>query len=280
MQISGTTRIVGLIADPIGQVRTPQLLNSIFAEHGVDAVAIGLHVGVDGLTEAWRGLARLQNLAGFVVSIPHKPDAAGLCDALGPSAAQAGTVNAVRREADGRLVGETFDGTGFVAGLQAEGMAIAGRRVLLLGSGGAAASIAFALAGSGAAAIEIVNRTPAKAAGLAERLGRAYPHLAVSTASSAGPGADLIVNATSLGLAPDDPLPVDPAVIGSGACVAEALIAASPSALGRAAMARGARHLDGRPMLNGQVMLLLRHILPESFPAAAIALAPAAARSA
>ncbi|MGL4291184.1 MAG: hypothetical protein ACRCVA_32835 [Phreatobacter sp.] len=145
------------------------------------------------------------------------------------------------------------------------------------------AMFSLALAAAGVASVEIVNRTPAKAAGLAERLARAYPHLTVSAAMAARPGADLIVNATSFGLAPDDPLPIDPAVIAPGACVAEALIAASPSALGRAAIARGARHLDGRPMLNGQVMLLLRHILPESFSGAAlgpVSVAAAAARPA
>lgn len=265
MQISGTTRLVGLLADPIAQVRTPQAFNALFAERGLDADTVGLHVAPAGLAEAWRGLARLGNLSGFVVSIPHKLDAARLCDALGPRARLAGTVNAVRREPDGRLIGETFDGVGFVAGLRAEGFDPAGARVLLLGAGGAAASIAFALAEAGAGAIEIVNRSPAKANDLAARLAAAFPRLDASAAATGRPGAGLIVNATSLGLSPQDGLPLDAGLIGAGACVAEALIAPAPSALARAAAARGARHIDGRPMLNGQLMLLLGHILPDHF---------------
>jgi shikimate dehydrogenase len=267
LEISGTTRLVGLIADPIRQVRTPQRFNAIFAERGVDAVAIGLHWTESGLEDGWRGLARLENLAGFVVSIPHKPSAARLCDALGPTASLARTVNAVRREATGRLVGETFDGEGFVAGLRGEGFEPAGREVLLIGSGGAGASIAFALALAGIARLTIVNRTVAKAEALAEKLGQAFPRLAISAAPAPARGADLIVNATSIGLAPDDPLPFAPELIASSTCVAEALIAAGTSALGREAAARGARYLDGKPMLNGQLMALLRHILPDDFPA-------------
>ena len=265
MQISGTTRLVGLLADPIAQVRTPQAFNALFAERGLDAVTVGLHVASEGLAEAWRGLAWLGNLAGFVVSIPHKLDAARLCDALGPRAQLAGTVNAVRREPDGRLIGETFDGEGFVAGLRAEGFDPLGARILLAGAGGAAASIAFALAGAKAEAIDIVNRSPAKAGDLAARLAAACPRLAVSAGAAGRPGADLIVNATSLGLSPGDGLPFDAALIRPGSCVAEALIAPGPTALARAAAARGARHIDGRSMLNGQLMPLLGHILPDHF---------------
>ena len=265
MQISGTTRLVGLLADPIAQVRTPQAFNELFAERGLDAVTVGLHVAPAGLVEAWRGLARLGNLSGFVVSIPHKLDAARLCDVLGPRAALAGTVNAVRREPDGRLIGETFDGEGFLAGLKAEGIDPRGARILRAGAGGAAASIAFALAAAGVAAIDIVNRSAAKAEELAARLKGAFPGLAVSASADGDRPADLIVNATALGLSPQDGLPVDAALIGPGCCVAEALIAPAPTALARAAEARGARYLDGRPMLRGQLMPLLGHILPDHF---------------
>lgn len=252
--IAGTTRIFGLIADPVRQLRTPQRLNALFAEQGVDAVMVPLHVAAADLPVVWQGLLRQRNFAGLVATIPHKQAIAGLCDRLGPQATLAGSVNVVRREADGCMVGETFDGIGFVAGLRASGCDPAGREVLLLGAGGAAVSIAFALAGAGIVALTVANRSAGRAQALAAAVGRAFPAVACSWQAEADPaGMRLVVNATPLGLSPDDPPPLDPERLEPGCIVAEAVIAPAPTALARGAERAGCRTIGGEPMLAGQI---------------------------
>jgi shikimate dehydrogenase len=263
LSISGATRIVGLIADPVQQVRTPQLLNALFSQKRIDAVAVALHVAAGGLPGAWQGLARIHNLAGFVVSIPHKIEAAPLCDALGPQARLAGTVNTVRREPDGRMIGETFDGTGFVAGLREAGFDPAGRTALLLGAGGAAVSIAFALAASGLRTLSIRNRTVTKARELAGRLRATFPDIEITTGDRPPDEADLIVNATPLGAGSEGYWTGRLPAIGRDTWVAEALMARELTPLALLAQQQGARFLDGRVMLAGQIDLILRHILPD-----------------
>lgn len=261
--ISGVTKIVGLIADPVAPVQTPQLLNRIFGERNIDAVAIALHVPAGQLDTAWRGLARLQNLAGFVVSIPHKIDAAPLCDDLGPLAGLARSVNAVRREADGRMIGETFDGAGFVAGLRAAGFDPAGRAALLIGAGGAAISIAFALAVAGVRMLGIHNRTETKAHRLAAKLGETFPQIEFSAPAEATGPVDLVVNATPLSAGFEYDAMINSRVLGQGSWAAEAMISPEPTLLARLATQRGAHFVDGRAMLAGQIDLILHHILPD-----------------
>ncbi len=123
----------------------------------------------------------------LVVTVPHKAAVVGLCDELLPSARQVGAVNAVHRLPDGRFVGAIFDGLGFVEGLRRQGRDPQGRRVLLLGAGGAASAIGFALAEAGIASLDIFNRSPDKAQRLADRIAAAYPQLPVASATASRP---------------------------------------------------------------------------------------------
>jgi shikimate dehydrogenase len=199
--ISGRTRLYLIIADPITQVKAPELLAPVFAEAGHDGVCVPLHVSAADLPRVVASLRRVQNLGGFSVTVPHKEAMALLCDDLTPPAREAGAVNAIRREPDGRLLGAMFDGEGFVAGLRAAGHDLAGKRVFMAGAGGAANGIGFALARHGVAAITIVNRTESRAAALATRIAAAFPACVVHPFGTPG-GHDLAVNATALGLRP------------------------------------------------------------------------------
>ncbi|WP_226576091.1 shikimate dehydrogenase family protein [Acuticoccus sediminis] len=261
-EVTGRTRLYGILADPIHHVKTPEVMHSVFARHGIDGVLVPMHVAPDGLARALDGLRVMQNFGGFIATVPHKPAMLGLCDAVDGDAALIGAVNCVRREADGRMVGAMLDGIGFVAGLREAGIEPAGKRILLAGAGGAASAIAFAVAEAGAAALTIANRTVAKAAALAGRVGTAYP--ACTTAAVAEPEAvgdyDLVVNATSLGLRPDDPMPLDPAGLHAGQVVAEAIMDPAETPLLAAARARGAAVHPGLPMLRCQIELMARHM--------------------
>src|SRR5690606_5894331 len=158
------------------------------------------------------------------VTVPHKTAALNLCDEVSMAARDIGAVNTVRREASGRLVGDMFDGRGFVQGLIAEGRDPAGRRVLLVGAGGAAAAIGYALAEAGVRSLTIANRTRAKAEDLAARIDHFFPAVKVDSADANPQGYDLIINSTSLGMRAGDELPFPADLLEPGQLVAEIIM--------------------------------------------------------
>jgi shikimate dehydrogenase len=208
MAISGASAIDLMLADPIGQVRSPVLINEMFAREGIDAVMVPLNVAADGIDEFWVGLKQLKNVRGLIVSVPFKAAACRLSDRAGPHATLIGTANAVRREKDGTFTCENFDGLGFAAALKKGGHAIASRRALLAGAGGAGSAIAFALASEGAAVITIADAAAERAAALAAAVTLAFPKVQAAAGAADPAGHDLIVNATPMGMKPDDPFPL------------------------------------------------------------------------
>lgn len=262
--ITGNTRLFAILADPVAQVRTPQVLNDHFAAHGLDAILVPMHVASSDLEQVLGGMRRMKNLSGFIVTVPHKIAMAGLCDELGPAARAIGSVNTVRRTADGRLVGEMFDGSGFVGGLRAQGHDPDGKRVLLIGAGGAASAIAFALSGAGARRVTVANRTRAKAETVVEHVRRALPQADIAVGEADPRGYDMVVNATSLGMRPEDPLPVDVAGLEARTLVAEIIMKPEVTPLLDAARQRGCAIHYGRHMLDCQVDLMARFMLDQA----------------
>jgi shikimate dehydrogenase len=243
------------LAHPSSHVRTPQLFNAAFAARGDDVVAVSIDVDPAGLAVLVDGLRAWRNLAGFGITMPHKEALAALVDDTVGDAARIGAINNVRREPDGRLIGRNTDGEGFLAGLRREGHEVAGRDALLIGAGGAGRALAFALAEAGVGRLTIANRSRARAEQLAADVARA--HAAPTAAGPPDPaGHDLVVNATSLGLQPDDPLPVDPERLESGTLVAEIVMTPGETPLMRAAAERGCRVHPGLPMLECQIELV------------------------
>ena len=255
-QITGTTRVYGMIADPIAHVRAPMVYNPVFEERGIDAVMVPLHLTPENLAPAIRALVNVPNFGGVCVSIPHKMELAAICDELGLAAQLTGAVNAVRFE-NGRLIGDNFDGKGFVAGLQGEGISIAGKSILMIGAGGAARAIAAALAETDARRIDISNRTTAKAAEIIAMLAplENTPQLGVidsSSLSDALADADIIINTTSLGLHEGDALPCQLDNARADAVVAEIIMIPAETEWMKAAANRGMTVHAGRHMLDYQ----------------------------
>lgn len=209
MAVNGASAIYLMLADPIGQVRSPVLINEMFAREGIDAVMVPLNVAADGIAEFWAGLKQLKNVRGLIVSVPFKAAARRLSGRAGPHATLIGTANAVRRDADGGFTCENFDGLGFAAALKKGGHATTGRRALLTGAGGAGSAIAFALAGEGTAAITVADAEPGRAEALAAAVSRAYPKVRAAAGAADPTGHDLIVNATPMGMKPEDPYPLE-----------------------------------------------------------------------
>ena len=265
-EITGHTRFLAIVADPVHHVKTPQRINALLHAHGIDAVMVPLHVGEGDLAAMMEALRRTQNFAGCVVTVPHKTKALALCDEVSDAARQIGAVNVVHRLHDGRLRGGMLDGIGFVDGLRGAGIDPNGSDVYLAGAGGAAGAIAFALAEAGVRRLTVANRSAERAAGLIERLRRQHPHLAASVGGRDPAGHDLVVNATSLGLRPGDPLPLDVSRLDGCQIVAEIIMDPAETALLAAARERGCRVHEGAPMLACQVRRMAAFMLDRDLP--------------
>jgi shikimate dehydrogenase len=256
--ISGSTRVFYILGDPVVQVKAPTVYNHLFQQHGIDAVLVPLKLPAAAVPGFLKDGMAAENIGGFWVTIPHKASIAELLPAKDPVATVANAVNAVRKRPDGTLEGALFDGTGFAKGLDHFGIPVTGRRVLVVGAGGGGHAVAAALALRKPAALAVHNRTTERAASLVKRL-QALVGPAASVAGSNDPaGYDLIVNCTSQGLNPDDPLPFDPRSADPGAAVVDIIMTREPTPLLRAARARGLRAEAGFEMLVQQVPEYLR----------------------
>lgn len=257
--VRGTTRVLGIIGDPLAQARSPQAVNAVIAERGVDAVLVPLVVGVGDLVSAVSGLRAIRSFGGAIVTMPHKQAILPLLQRLEPNAEDIGAVNVIRREADGTLTGDMLDGVGFLAGLRSIGRDVAGRCVLLVGAGGAASAIAFAVARAGAASIAFLNRTRARAEDLASHVGGLG--VGVRVVDDAQGDYDVVINASSAGMRPGDPIPLALAVLRPGVVVVDIVVGAGRTPLVDAAEARGCVVQNGDAMLAGQIQLMADFLL-------------------
>ncbi len=255
-EITGKTKIYFIVADPIQQVKTPQLINQLLTTRQLDGVMVPTHVSPDALADFVSGLRGIKNLGGVVVTVPHKTAMAHLCDAVTSVAQAVGAVNIVRREADGRLVGDILDGKGFVTGLASKGIAVKGASAYLAGAGGAANAIAFGLVQAAVSRLTIYNRTTAKVQEMIARIKAVYPEAKISVGTQDPSGHDLVVNATSLGMAPTDPLPLDVSCLTADQLVAEIIMKPELTPLLEAAQSKGCRIHYGLPMLQSQIALM------------------------
>jgi len=255
-QITGTTRVYAILADPIHHVKTPQGINNLFQKAGFDAVMVPIHVAPSGLATVLQGLREMRNFDGCVITVPHKSAVIPLCDALTPEARHIGAANVLHRTADGKLLGAMLDGEGFVAGLRSQGHEPQGLSVYLSGAGGAASAIAFALARAGASRLTIANRNTSKAQELIKRISNLYPNLPLSLGTDNPQGYQLVVNATSLGLNEGDSLPFNASLLEPKQLVAEIIMQPVETALLSAAIARGCPVHYGAPMLSSQIALM------------------------
>lgn len=260
--ISGKTRLLALIGQPVGHSLSPRMHNASFQADGLDFVYACLDVDADKLPAAVKGMAALK-LRGFNITMPHKQAMVGLVDDLDEGARVSGAVNTVVIDDDSRLHGYNTDGGGMVEACRESGIQISGQRVLLLGAGGAAASIAFALGGAGAAELRLINRSVRRADELAQGLRAAgvkgisiYPAEALDEAAD---DADIIVNATPLGMKDGDPLPIREEYLCEKKAVCDAVYRpGKQTRLVRVARENGARVVAGERMLLYQGVLAQR----------------------
>jgi shikimate dehydrogenase len=279
---AATTRVVGIIGDPVRHSLSPALHNAAFAALDLDWVYLAFPVAEGEVEVALDGMRAL-GLEGLSVTMPHKQAVAAKVDRLSPAARRLGAVNTVVRR--GReLVGETTDGDGFILALaNDEGWDPAGRRCAVLGTGGGARAVVLALAEAGAAEVAVIGRRPEAveaAVSLAGPAGVAGTIERVATA-------DLVVNATPVGMAglvgldgrlsSDLPFELTGDRLAAGQVVVDLIYTPRSTPLLSEARARGALAVNGLGMLIHQAALQFRLWTGEEPPLEAMSAAAVAA---
>ena len=247
--ISGKTTLIAHIGFPTEAFKAPMIYNPWFDQHGIDAAVIPMGVRPEDYAVSLKAIFRMSNVRGALVTMPHKVVTNALVDELTPTARIAGASNAVLLRPDGTLLGDQFDGAGFVRGIERKGLKLAGRRVLVSGNGGVGCAIAASLAAAGVAQMALYDGSPAASEALAGRLREHYPKLEIGLGSNDPAGFDLIVNATPLGMKEGDPLPFDMARVASTTFVGEVVMKQEMTPLLLAAQARGCPFQLGTDML-------------------------------
>jgi shikimate dehydrogenase len=261
--ISAKTRVIAVLGDPVSHSRSPAMHNAAFQALGLDFVYVALRVAPADLARAIRGIRTL-GLAGLNVTVPHKERVLSLLDRLSTEAREIRAVNTVVAR-DGELIGHNTDAGGFLRAIGDLGFAPRGKRAVLLGAGGSARAVVRALARARVRRLTILNRTPQRAADLAQLARRLRPDLDVIVGPLGSAGdrefvgdADLVINGTSLGLDGRSQPPLAFATLRRGALVYDLVYGERQTPLVRAAARAGFRAADGRGMLLHQAALAFR----------------------
>ncbi|EGK12562.1 shikimate dehydrogenase [Kroppenstedtia eburnea] len=254
MKLDAVTEKTGLIGHPVAHSKSPEMMNEAFRREGLPWVYLAFDVASEELGRAVAGLKSL-GFRGWNVTIPHKVAVMEHLDEVEESAREIGAVNTVIHR-NGRLIGTNTDGAGYLESLVREtGFDVKGRRVVILGAGGAARAVGYTLARAGAEQIGIVNRTEKKAQDLADHLRRwtRADGISPGEADTAIREADLLVQTTSVGMHPHpEGCPVDPASLHKDLLVSDLIYHPRQTRLLQEAKTRGARVHSGLGMLLHQ----------------------------
>jgi shikimate dehydrogenase len=256
---TGTTTFYTMIGTPIIQVKSPLFYNRYFAEHAIDAVMVAMDVPTGQVKDHFRHMRSISNFGGCIATIPHKQAAVDCMDELSKRAEDLLSVNVVRVE-HGRLIGDMVDGLGFMVAVRTHGLSIAGKRVAIIGGGGAGASIAQAVAESGAAEIVIKEIRKERYGFLERLLKNTNPDMKIFFELTSLEGFDLAVNATPVGMNddPDVPFPTD--TLSSSTLVADVVTNPQVTPWLAAALKKGCEVQYGAEMAYGQFGLMGRHM--------------------
>jgi shikimate dehydrogenase len=247
--ITGRGKVIAHVGYPTRTFKAPMIYNPWFEAKGIDAVVAPLGVCPEDFATVFPALFRITTLHGALITMPFKVPVTDMVDELSTTARIAGACNAILKRPDGSLLGDMFDGTGFVRGLARKGRNVTGAHVLVVGSGGVGSAIASSFAASGVQAIGLFDVAPGSAEALGDRLRIHYPALRVQTGSNEPTGWDIVVNATPLGMKDGDPMPVAIDRIAPGTFVGEVVMTEEYTPFLRAARAKGCPVQVGTDML-------------------------------
>jgi shikimate dehydrogenase len=225
--VSGKTTLIAHLGYPTEGFKAPMVYNPWFENKGIDALVVPIGIKRDDYPNTIKALRTFTNLRGALVTMPHKVTTLDLMDEVTPTAKVAGACNAILLRPDGSLLGDMFDGAGFVRGVLRKGFTLKRKRVLVSGNGGVGSAIAASLAEAGVSEIALFDNVTTSSESLATRLNAHYSDLRLSIGSNDPAGFDLIVNATPLGMNQDDPLPFDMTKVSADTFVGEVVMSKS-----------------------------------------------------
>src|SRR4051812_8340600 len=205
--ISGKTTLIAHLGYPTFAFKSPMIYNPWFEKNDIDAVVVPMGVKAEEYPEFFRYLFKLSNIRGALVTMPHKVTTMDLVDELSPTAVVAGAANAVLLREDGTLVGDQFDGEGFVRGVLRKGLDLQGKRALVVGNGGVGSPIAASLGAAGVAMMGLFDPNAAAPGSPGGGLGAPYPGLEIRAGSKDPGGYDIVGDAPPPGGKEDDPPP-------------------------------------------------------------------------
>lgn len=278
-RISGHTKLFALIGSPVGHSGSPAMYNYSFARTGVDAAYLAFDIPLERVKEGVEALKTL-HVGGFNVTMPDKTAVAGLVDDISPAAKLIGACNTVTIDADGKLTGHNTDGVGFVQNLREHGVDVAGKRMVVLGAGGAATAICVQAALDGAQEIAIFNRADefyANGEKTVEKLSQAVPACKVSLhpledgealAQAVKDCGGILVNATKVGMKPlDGQTLVDAALLHKALVVCDTVYNPRKTLLIEQAEAAGCTAIGGIGMLLWQGVAAFKLFTGKDMPA-------------
>jgi shikimate dehydrogenase len=253
VRIDGKTEVICIIGNPVEHSFSPVMHNAAFESLGLNCCYLPFRVESDKLPDALNGIRAL-NIRGANVTVPHKQAVIPLLDSIDKEAEFIGAVNTVKND-NGTLKGYNTDGRGFIESLKVAGIETQSRKILVLGAGGASRAVSYYLSQT-ASELFIHNRNRSKGMDLVNDLKGLGGNVSFMEDLRDASSAEILINATSLGLRPDDPLPVNPEILSPGQTVCDLIYWETPLLAG--ARKRGCRTLDGMGMLLYQGVLAFR----------------------
>ena len=259
MLVTGTTAVVAIIGSPMVQVKSPGAMNRYFDEHGQNTILVPMEISLDAVPVFIAMVRRWANCKGIVVTVPYKQVVAPLLDKLTPRAERFSTVNVFRRDPDGTLTGEMFDGIGFIAAAAQHGVNPDGKRAAVVGAGGVACAIANSLCEHRVSYLAIQDIDTAKQNALIATLRDAFPATEIVAGIDTTAGLDILVNGTPVGMNGDPRLPLsDTALAGftAGCFVADVVTEPGMTPFLTLAKQRGCTIQTGPEMTETQLVSL------------------------
>ncbi|MGF6744088.1 shikimate dehydrogenase family protein [Paraburkholderia atlantica] len=263
--VDALTRLFYILGSPIAHVRAPVVWSTLMRRYGVNALMLPADVSASNFDTVMKGLKLTENVDGAIFTMPHKVAAMNHADVLTERARRVGSLNLLRRRADGAWEGDNVDGAGFLAGLRADGVSLDGANVYLHGCGGVGGCIGWTLAMENIASLTVYDVDERRARGLARSIA-AVSSARVTSGSPSMAEIDIAINASPVGLDAGDPLPFPVEALPGHATVADVIMEPSITALLGAARRRGLHVHQGRNMMNHAMPIAADFFgLPASF---------------
>ena len=250
MNITGKTKITGIFGYPVEHTLSPSMHNAAFEHLGLDYCYLPFSVRPDYLGQAVEGIRAL-GMTGVSVTVPHKEAVMPFLDEISIEAEFIGAVNTIINSA-GKLTGFNTDGRGFMRSIAENGIDLSGKKVLIVGAGGAARAVSYYLSEK-AESLFIYNRNRERLNVLVSDLSKLRSNVTAKADIDNISGVDIIINATSLGMKTEDPLPVSPGLLHKNHVVCDLIY--KKTRLLEAAADRGCKTMDGLGMLLYQGVL-------------------------